>query len=98
MKISWILALTVFLGFSAMAPLAQANGNVGDMPCKDLASGDEELAQLVFAWADGYVNGQGKKTTLSAEWTEKFGGHLGEYCAKNQGKTVLDAIKAGKDL
>lgn len=67
--------------------------DVAKVPCKSFLSEKDQLP-LMIMWIDGYLSGKSDNTTLSNEWIEKLGKHLGEYCAKNPEKPIMDAIEA----
>ncbi len=49
---------------------------------------------MMVMWIDGYMSGKSGNTSISDQWMEKLGTHLGTYCAKNPAKTIMDAIEA----
>ena len=49
---------------------------------------------MMLMWIDGYMSGKSDNTVISDEWMEKLGMHLGTYCGKNPGKTIMDAMEA----
>ena len=91
-RVLMILLAAAFLS----APAVSLAGNETDMakvPCKEfLGSGDN--MGIMLAWIDGYMSAKSDNTMMSQEWMEKLGKHMGEFCAKNPGKTIMQAIEA----
>lgn len=79
------------------APVAGfAAGDEQDMAkisCKEfLASGDN--MGMMLTWIDGYMSAKSDNTVMSKAWMEKLGTHMGQYCAKNPGHTIMQAMEA----
>ena len=85
------LALAMLGGAPVVAQAAQQD--VAKISCKDFLN-DKDHISLMVMWIDGYMSGKSDNTTISDEWMEKLGTHLGTYCAKNPSKTIMDAIQA----
>lgn len=66
------------------------------MSCKELLSSDKTEMAYSITWIDGYMSAKSNNTMMDNEWMQKLGTHLGEYCSKNQAKTIGDAINAMK--
>ena len=94
MKLKFLLPtfLAMFLGFT---DLAQAKDtDMGTITCKEfLASDQNEMTMLIF-WIDGYMSAKSDNTVINDEWMNKLGTHLGTYCAKNSGNTIMNAMDA----
>ncbi|MCR4666479.1 MAG: HdeA family protein [Desulfovibrio sp.] len=90
------LLLTTLAALLLCAPSAGFADDETDMAkisCKDfLGSGDQMGTML--AWIDGYMSAKSDNTMMSKEWMEKLGKHMGEYCAKNPGNTIMQAMDA----
>ncbi len=48
-------------------------------------------------WIDGYISRDRDAANTNQKWIEKLAKHLGQYCAKNGKKTMMDAIKDAPD-
>ena len=55
---------------------------------------DKDNMPMMLMWIDGYMSGKSDNTVISDAWMEKLGMHLGTYCGKNPGKTIMDAMEA----
>lgn len=93
MKKYLLSALTLLM--LGIAPLSAhaAEQDVAKIPCKDFLADKANMGMMVM-WIDGYMSGKSGNTSISDEWMQKLGTHLGTYCAKNPGKTIMDAIEA----
>lgn len=86
-------ALALLILGAAPAVVRAAEQDVAKISCKDFLNDKEHIGMMVM-WIDGYMSGKSDNTTISDEWMEKLGTHLGTYCAKNPTKTIMDAIQA----
>ena len=95
MKTFWTLFVTGALLLFSFSGLAHAAGeqDMAKISCKDFLSDTQNMPMMIM-WMDGYMSGKSDNTTMSNEWIEKFGKHLGEFCGKNPGKTIMQAMEA----
>lgn len=78
-----------------VAPLAaQAETrDVAKTTCKEFMNDKDDMPLLIM-WIDGYLSAASDNTVFSAEWQQKLGKHMGEFCTKNPDKTIMDAMDA----
>ncbi|MCB6542901.1 conserved exported hypothetical protein [uncultured Desulfovibrio sp.] len=93
MKKYMLAALTVFMLGTAPFAAHAAEQDVAKITCKDFLADKQNISMMVM-WIDGYMSGKSGNTSISDQWMEKLGTHLGTYCAKNPAKTIMDAIEA----
>ena len=93
MKKYLLAALTVVMLGAAPFAAQAAEQDVAKITCKDFLADKQNISMMVM-WIDGYMSGKSDNTTMSNEWIEKFGKHLGEFCGKNPGKTIMQAMEA----
>ena len=67
--------------------------DMAKITCKEFLE-DKKNMPMMIMWIDGYMSGKSDNTTMSDEWVEKLGKHLGEFCGKNPGKTIMEAMEA----
>ena len=67
--------------------------DVAKVSCKEFLGSGEQMAGMLF-WIDGYMSAKSDNTVMSEAWMQKLGTHLGQYCAKNPGNTIMQAIEA----
>ena len=89
--ILFIAATMMLTSFSA--PAFAEDVDMAKISCKDFLADQQNMPMMVM-WIDGYMSGKSDNTAISEEWIAKLGTHLGEFCAKNSGKTIMDAIEA----
>ena len=94
-KILSVLALAAFL--AAPAASIAADTDMSKITCKEFLGSGEQGISTMLVWIDGYLSGKSDNTVMSKEWMEKLGTHMGEYCAKNGNKTLMNAIDALPD-
>ncbi|MBE6441395.1 MAG: hypothetical protein E7022_03550 [Desulfovibrio desulfuricans] len=88
--------LTLLAAVFLCAPAASFAADETDMakvPCKEFLNSGDSMG-IMLAWIDGYMSAKSNNTMMSAAWMEKLGKHMGEYCSKNPGKTIMQAIEA----
>ena len=90
MKKYMLAALTVFMLGTAPFAAHAAEQDVA----KITFLADKQNISMMVMWIDGYMSGKSGNTSISDQWMEKLGTHLGTYCAKNPAKTIMDAIEA----
>ena len=90
-----ILAAMAAAMLCAPASVFAANESVdmAKLTCKELLNSGDKMNMFIM-WIDGYMSGKSDDTTISDEWMEKLGKHLGQYCAANPQKTIMDAMDA----
>ena len=90
----WVFAavVAVMLG---LAPLAvQADEvDMARITCKEFLNDKEGMPAMIM-WIDGYMSAKSNNTMMTDAWIEKLGVHLGTYCAKNPGNTIMQAMEA----
>ena len=67
--------------------------DVAKITCKEFLEAKNNMPMMLM-WIDGYMSGKSDNTVISDAWMEKLGMHLGTYCGKNPGKTIMDAMEA----
>ena len=90
------ILLTAFVvAMLCAAPFAShaEDQDVAKITCKEFVGAKENIPMMLM-WIDGYMSGKSDNTVISDEWMEKLGMHLGTYCGKNPGKTIMDAMEA----
>ena len=93
MKKYLLATLTVVMLGAAPFAAHAAEQDVAKITCKDFLADKQNISMMVM-WIDGYMSGKSGNTSISDQWMEKLGTHLGTYCAKNPAKTIMDAIEA----
>lgn len=95
MKTFGTLVIAVSMLLSAFCAQAHAadEQDMAKITCKEFLD-DKQNMPLMIMWIDGYMSGKSDNTTMSGEWVEKLGKHLGEFCGKNPGKTIMSAMEA----
>lgn len=93
MKKYLLAALTVVMLGAAPFAAHAAEQDVAKITCKEFLTDKQNISMMVM-WIDGYMSGKSGNTSISDQWMEKLGTHLGTYCAKNPAKTIMDAIEA----
>ena len=94
MKVLGTLFMAGALLLSSFSGSAHAEEqDMAKIPCKEFLA-DQKNMPLMIMWIDGYMSGKSDNTTISDEWIEKLGKHLGEFCGKNPGKTIMQAMEA----
>jgi hypothetical protein len=91
-KIIFGAIVATFLFSSPLVAQAETK-DVAKTTCKELLS-DQDNMPLLIMWIDGYLSAESDNTVFSQEWQQKLGKHLGEFCAKNPDKTIMDAMNA----
>jgi acid stress chaperone HdeB len=85
-------ALAVLCGAPNFAQAADTD--VAKLKCEDMMKGSEESVGMLVLWVDGYMGGVSDNTTLNMDWVKKLGTHIGQFCAANPAKTLMDAAEA----
>lgn len=67
------------------------------LTCREFLAKDSGTQGVMLFWIDGYISRDRDVATTNQKWLEKLGNHLGQYCAKNGKKTMMDAIKDAPD-
>lgn len=90
-----ILLTAVAAAMLCAAPFAAnaADQDMAKISCKDFLA-DKANMPMMIMWIDGYMSAKSDNTTMSDQWIEKLGMHLGTFCGKNQTKTIMEAIEA----
>ena len=93
MKKLMLAAIAALFLCAPVASFADEEIDMAKLPCKDfMASGDE--MGMLLSWIDGYMSAKSNNTMMSSAWMEKLGKHMGEYCSKNPGNTIMKAMEA----
>ena len=90
----WVFAAVVafMLGLAPLA--AQADEvDMAKITCKEFLNDKEGMPAMIM-WIDGYMSAKSNNTMMTDAWIEKLGVHLGTYCAKNPGNTIMQAMEA----
>lgn len=94
MKNLSMLIMAAALLCAPMAALASEETDMAKISCKEFLAQDKEKIGMMLVWIDGYMSAKSDNTVMSSAWMEKLGTHMGTYCGKNPGKTIMDAINA----
>lgn len=92
MKKYMLAALTVFMLGTAPFAAHAAEQDVAKITCKDFLADKQNISMMVM-WIDGYMSGKSGNTSISDQWMEKLGTHLGTYCAKTLPKPLWTPSK-----
>ncbi len=90
-----ILLSAVAAAVLCAAPFAAkaVDQDMAKITCKDFLA-DKANMPMMIMWIDGYMSAKSDNTLMNDEWIEKLGMHLGMFCGKNPGKTIMEAIEA----
>ena len=90
-KLVFSCLLAAFLAVPTLSSAEEID--MAKVSCKEfLGSGDN--IGMMLTWIDGYMSAKSDNTVMSNEWMEKLGTHMGSYCQKNPGKTIMQAMEA----
>ncbi|MBQ9407586.1 MAG: hypothetical protein IJU37_12725 [Desulfovibrio sp.] len=92
-KVLATLVAAAFLCAPAMS-LAGDETDMAKLPCKEFIKAPENEMGILLGWIDGYMSAKSDNTMMSQAWMEKLGKHMGEFCAKNPDKTIMQAMEA----
>ena len=67
--------------------------DMAKITCKDFLDAGDNMS-MMLTWIDGYMSAKSDNTMMSEEWMKKLGTHMGQYCKKNPGNTIMQAMEA----
>ncbi|MBQ9451892.1 MAG: hypothetical protein IJU65_01165 [Desulfovibrio sp.] len=67
--------------------------DMAKITCKEFLDAGDNMS-MMLTWIDGYMSAKSDNTMLSEEWMKKLGTHMGQYCGKNPGHTIMQAMEA----
>ena len=92
-KLLFSCLLAACLALPATTLAAGDDIDMAKVSCEEFLNSGSNMT-MMLTWIDGYMSGISDNTVISNAWMEKLGAHMGQYCSKNSGKTIMDAIKA----
>lgn len=106
MKKIFFLAFAVALLCGAPNYSQAADTDMAKLKCEDILKSPSESVGMLVLWVDGYMGGTSDNTLLNMKWIEKLGTHIGQFCAANPAKTLMDAansmpeteVEGGQDM